>query len=278
MGLKSLFFKISDLFVRIKVSTATINEIMLEIHRKKRNIDPRSLNNYEYQAFSQNGEDGIISEIFRRIGTTNKYFVEFGVGDGLENNSTLLLLKEWRGLWIEANPADFEKIQDKFNFLVQKHILSIENSFITPENIENIFEKFHVPYEFDLLAIDIDGNDYWVWKSIIHYSPRVLIIEYNSIIPPDIEWIMKYQKGHIWNKSSYFGASLKSLEKLGMSKGYLLIGCDFKGVNAFFLRKDLVNDQFLAPFTADNHYECPKYYLNTNKPGHFRDFGEFVKD
>ena len=125
-----------------------------------------------------------------------------------------------------------------------------------------------------MLSIDIDGNDYWVWKAIDSYSPRVVVIEHNSVFRSDVEWIMSYNPNNIWNGSSYFGASLKSLEKLGNQKGYRLVGCDFTGVNAFFVRNDLVGDKFFEPFTAENHYEPPRYFLQ-NVNGHRKDFGVF---
>lgn len=114
-----------------------------------------------------------------------------------------------------------------------------------------------------------------VWKAIHNYHPRVVIIEYNALFPPDVEYVIKYNPDFIWNWSSYFGASLKALEILGSEKKYKLIGCNFSGVNAFFVRENL-EDKFLEPFTAENHYEPFKFYLKT-KIGHQRDFGEFTR-
>lgn len=236
----------------------------------------KRLNKYEYKVYSQNGEDGIIDNIFKRIGTTNKFFVEFGVGDGNECNTSYLLLKGWSGLWMEADETHTKSISTMFRSLIQKKILVIKQEFITAENIENLFNGNNVPHEFDLLSIDIDGNDYWVWKTIENFSPRVVVIEYNAIFPPDTEWIMKYNPRHIWNYTSYHGASLKSLVNLGVEKGYSLIGCNFTGVNAFFVRDDLINDRFFQPFTAKNHYEPHRYQLK-RRCGHPREFGEFVQ-
>jgi len=103
------------------------------------------------------------------------------------------------------------------------------------------------------------------------------VIEYNATFRPDTEWIMKYDPNAVWNKTSYFGASLKSLELLGNRKEYSLVGCNFIGLNAFFVRNDLTADKFAAPFTADNHYEPLRYHL-WRKAGHPRGFGDFTTD
>ncbi len=238
--------------------------------------DEKKLNKYEYQVYSQNGEDGIIQEIFKRIGATNKFFVEFGVGNGLECNTLLLLLKNWKGCWIDGSDRDIDFIKQKFNFLINKG-LSVTKSFITAENIEALFSSLKVPEELDLLSIDIDGNDYWVWKAISHYRPRVVVIEYNGMFPPPIEFIVDYDANRTWAGKSHFGASIKSLEILGKKKGYKLVGCNFTGLNSFFVREDLVKDNFLQPFTAESHYEPSRYFLWT-RVGHERDFDKFVTD
>ncbi len=145
---------------------------------------------------------------------------------------------------------------------------------ITAENIEPLFNEMGVPEEFDLLSIDIDGNDYWVWKNILKFRPRVVTLEYNALYRPAVKWVMKNNPTLAGKNDSYFGASLKSLELLGLEKGYRLVGCTFTGLNAFFVREDLVQDRFLAPYTAENHYEPARYSL-VNKPGHPKGFGPF---
>ncbi len=224
--------------------------------------DPKRLNRHEYQALSQFGEDGIISEIFRRIGTTNKYFAEFGAGDGIENNSAALLLKGWNGFWIEGSPASSRLIRKHFSRFISEGRLAFKESFVTRENIEALFAEAKVPKEFDLFSIDIDGNDYWVWKEIKNYSPRVVIAEFNGTFGPEIEWVMKHNPDHAFDNTQYFGSSLKAYEKRFAEKGYRLVGCGLAGINAFFVRQDLATeDKFLAPFTSENHYEPPRYYL-----------------
>jgi hypothetical protein len=236
----------------------------------------KKLNVHERQIFSQNGEDGILCEIFKRIGTQTKFFVEFGAANGLENNTTALLLENWQGLWMEGGQQLVKTAHEKFRCFVESGKLKIQNEFIHAENIESLFKKNGVPADLDLLSIDIDGNDYWVWKAITNYSPRVVCIEYNAAFGPSLPWIMEYNAQHIWRGSRYQGASLKSLETLALEKGYHLVGCDFLGVNAFFVRKDLAGKHFLEPFDSETHFESPKYFLQRTL-GHPRDFGNYRK-
>jgi hypothetical protein len=251
------------------------NYLLENLHKNPKYDNPKKLNRYEFKVFSQAGEDGIISEIFNRIGTTNKFFVEFGVGNGLENNSAYLLVKGWQGYWIEGSDRFCQSIRQSFEDLIANQQLTLKNTFITGENIEDLFRKGNVPTELDLLSIDIDGNDYWVWQAITNYRPRVVIVEYNAIYPPESSWVMQYNPSHQWKYNSHMGSSLKALEKLGHQKGYKLVGCSFSGVNAFFVREDLLGDNFCSPFSAENHYEPARYFLCSQKAGHPRAFGKF---
>lgn len=241
---------------------------------QRRYADLKRLNRYENEILSQCGEDGIIEEIFRRIGTTNRHFVEFGAGNGLQNSTAALLLNNWTGSWIEGDASLASIIKSKFAALIVRHRLTLTEAFVTAENIEQLFVSLDVPESFDLLSIDIDGNDYWVWKSIVHYHPRVVIGEYNGRYGATLPWVMKYNPSHRWNGSCYYGASLKSLELLGALKGYSLVGCNLSGVNAFFVQNSLLNDLFAAPFTAENHFEPQRFFLVAS-PLQANDFGTF---
>jgi hypothetical protein len=222
-----------------------------------RRQDSKRLNQHEYRVSSQNGEDGIIAEIFRRIGTTNRTFVEFGASDGSENNTALLVRQGWSGLWMDADTQAIARAKETFHPEIASGKLVVLEAFIYAENIEDLFHQGKVPAEFDLLSIDIDRNDYYVWEKITHYRPRVVVIEYNAVAPPTMCWKVPYDpKAFGWNGfGNGNGASLKALEELGATKGYRLVGCDLCGVNAFFVREDLLGDQFAAPYTAENHYE-----------------------
>ncbi len=189
---------------------------------------------YERRIGSQNGEDGVLEAIFAKIGTTNKYFVEFGSGNLHECNTGFLARWHgWRGLWMDAVYLDRRG--------------RVRQERITAENIEALFRKYEVPPAFDLLSIDIDGNDYWVWKAITAYRPRVVVIEYNSTIAPTESKTVSYQADYMWDGSTnYFGASLLALKRLGEQKGYTLIGCESSGTNAFFVQQALVQGRFVT--------------------------------
>jgi len=275
--LNNLFKKLREALHLQKIDTGitTQNQLLIEGYLNKHLYDnPKYLTNeylnkYEFQAFSQFGEDGIIREIFDRIGVTNRYFVEFGVEDGTETNTTYLLYQNWNGLWIDGSEKNKLKIEGSFAKSIQERKLKIVHQFITAENIETIFKENNVPVEFDLLSIDIDRNDHHVWNAICNFNPRLVIIEYNAIFRPPTEFIVNYNSSLIWDKTSNFGASLESYCKLAEEKGYKLVATCFAGVNAFFLKKELAEKYFQGPFTADHFFEPPKYFLYT-KNGHPR--------
>ena len=208
---------------------------------------PQGPQAHEHKGFSRHGEDGIVAEIFRRIGTTNRYFVEFGASDGTESNTLLWLCAGWSGLWMEGDPDAVARAQQRFRSYIAAGKLTIRQALIDAENVEGLFRKAGVPEEFDLLSLDIDYNDYYVWEAIQSFRPRVVEIEYNAIWPPDVEWVVPYDPKAMWDHTARFGASLKSFEKLGRQKGYSLVGCAFRGGNAFFVRDDLLGDHFSAP-------------------------------
>ena len=222
--------------------------------------DPKRLNRYELRHFSQNGEDGIIAEIFHRIGTSTRIFAELGVGDGMENNSAYLLLQGWTGFWFEGGPsvADIRKNAARF---IAANRLVVAEAFLTAENVAETLEKHGVPKELDLLSVDIDRNTSYAWAALSAWRPRAAIIEYNPSFAPTDSWEIEYQPSLTWDGTMYFGASLLRLEEIGRRMGYLLVGCDLAGVNAFFVREDLAGDLFCSPYAAQNHFEPARHYL-----------------
>jgi len=190
----------------------------------------------ELQVFSQNGEDGVLAEIFSRIGTTNRFFVEFGASDGVECNTRFLMeVLGWSGVYFEPVPKAFARLSERL--ASRKDVLTIQ-AFVTPENAGGLFAQAGVPPEPDLLSIDIDGQDYWVWEALEAYQARVVVIEYNATL---VESRLVERKGtvHEGIPSSYFGASLEALRALGDRKGYTLVHAELAGVNLFFVRNEL---------------------------------------
>jgi hypothetical protein len=230
-----------------------------EAEYKKRLESNIFLERYGFKVYSQNDEDGIIYEIFRRIGSKHKTFIEFGVENGLECNTHFLLHMGWKGLWLEGSEKNYAAIQKNFHSVIQPGQLKVARSFITRENINETFVENGFSGEIDLLSIDIDGNDYHVFDAISAVNPRVVIIEYNAKFPPFYSWVMPYDARHIWNGSDKHGASLKAFEELGNRKKYQLVGTNYNGINAFFVRKDLAGDLFASPPTAENLYNPVRF-------------------
>lgn len=237
------------------------NAYIQTLLQKDRYADPRLLCHFEHQVFSQSGEDGILAEIFRRIGTTNKQFVEFGVGDGLENNTVYLLWRGWSGWWFDGNKSLIASIGQNLKSAIDRSKLIVDQKMITAENAASILKQHDIPSEIDLFSLDIDRNTYAVWEALSAFRPRVVVIEYNAVIPADVDWQVEYRAQLTWNNTHYFGASAKALELLGKKKGYALVACNLLGNNAFFVRHDLIADKFVGPYTAERHYEPPRWFL-----------------
>ncbi len=218
-----------------------------ELNRHERRLaaqvagDPAHLLRFERSVRSQNGEDGIVLEILRRIAPTDYSFLEIGASDGKENCTAALLESGWRGAWIEGDPAKALLAQERTDGLPVK----VAQAFVDRDNIVAVTDQLAVADRVDLLVIDIDGNDYWVWKQLAaRVAARVVVIEYNAVAGPSVRWIMPYDPRHIWQETARHGASLAALADLGRQLGYSLIGCDSRGVNAFF-----VAQADSAPFT-----------------------------
>ncbi|HVS70146.1 MAG TPA: hypothetical protein VHQ47_02710 [Phycisphaerae bacterium] len=233
---------------------------------------PLRLTRHEHQVYSQHGEDGIIAEVLRRVGTSRKVFLEIGVGDGLENNSAFLLAQGWTGCWLEGSNACCDKIRRGFKRQMASGSLTLKQSFITRENINSLVEGWEA---VDVLSIDIDLNTYYIWEAIRHIGARLIVVEYNGTVPPSVDWKARYDANGWWDGSNYMGASLKAYELLGIKLGYSLVGCDISGTNAFFVRNDLVEGRFHGPFTAEEHFEPARYWLD-RRNGHPIGYGDFL--
>jgi GR25 family glycosyltransferase involved in LPS biosynthesis len=196
-------------------------------------IKANPMKQFEKKVYSQNGEDGIIEHIFNAIGTTSKIAVEIGVSageDGSENNTMHLATQGWNTYWFDC--LDNNSVPD--NCIFTKQIL-------TADNVVKTFESLDIPKDIDLLSIDIDGNDYYIREELSEYRPRVCIMEYNGCFDGKEEYIMPRNDNYFWpgGEDRTFGASLKSYTKQAERLGYDLVYCDSKGVNAFFVRKDI---------------------------------------
>ncbi len=212
---------------------------------------PRYLNQFEAKAYSQHGEDGLLLEIFKEIGTTNKTFVEIGVENGRECNTASLAINfGWRGIQIEGNRAHVESAREFYRTMIPDRLDAVMsvNLWVTRDNVDPTLAQHGISGPIDLLSIDIDGNDYWVWHDIESIDPRVVVIEYNASFGPERSVTVPYRadfaKREYHEDGTYHGVSLEALTRLAKRKGYSLIGCESYGNNAFFVKDSELGDKF----------------------------------
>ena len=223
------------------------------IKRKEFKKDKKNLIPYGFKVFSQSDEDGILNEIFKRIGTTNKKFLEFGV-NSKNNNTTFLLLNGWAGVWLEASNLKVIRTKKKYEVLLKKNKLRIYKKKITAENINKVIKSINFKGVIDLLSIDIDGNEVYLLNKLSQIKPRVIIVEYNAKFPPPIRKCIKYDPKFIWKYDDYLGASLQLLVD-NLKKKYALVGCNISGINAFFIKKELLKNKFPKNTSAKFHFQ-----------------------
>lgn len=215
------------------------------LNRLNKNNKSTIILDNEFKVYSQWGEDGIISYLIDNIKIKNNFFVEFGVENYTESNTRFLCRRlNWSGLVIDSSKKNIDYI--KKDRIYWHHDLTAINEFVTKDNINKIFQE-NIPFkEIGLLSIDIDGNDYWIWKAIESIQPSIVIVEYNSIFGSEKNYVVPYEENFNRNKAHYsnlyYGASLPALVKLGNAKDYALVTCNRAGNNAFFVKKDLLND------------------------------------
>ena len=238
-------------------------------NRLNQNLDGESLNEYEFRVFSQGGEDGIIQYLLRNIKISRKIFVEFGVENYTECNTRFLLINNnWSGLVIDGNPHNVDYI--KKDSIYWKYNLKADCAFVNRDNINNILAKNGVQDEIGILSIDVDGNDYWIWQAINSVKPAIVICEYNSRFGANksitIPYNPNFVRTQVCNINIYYGASLKALCLLAHKKGYIFIGCNKFGNNAFFIRSDLKPD-CIQELTPEEGYVAGQFRESRDSEG-----------
>jgi hypothetical protein len=197
----------------------------------------------------------VLAELLSRASATSRWFVEFGVEGGVEGNCVFLAdVLGWSGLFMESDA-------DAGNELCRKYAANprvrTRRANVTVENVQKLFAEGQVPGEPDVLSIDVDGNDYWIWQALRDYAPRLVVIEYNAQWPLDARWVQPYDPDRSWQGTDNYGASLGALRLLGEEKGYRLVHTELTGNNAFFVRGDipaLLPEPDVVPLRAPNHY------------------------
>lgn len=217
---------------------------------------------YAVNGLSRFGEGALVKHLTNTIELTSKFtskspfLVEIGIHPDEGNTLELIQESDWDGLWIDVRPREVPN-DDIKRFPIHGH-------WIRTSNINPIFSEYNVPWDFDVFSIDIDGNDYWIWDTLL-YQPRIVVIEYNPHLLIDESKVVPYKDAWNWRGDRYYGASLKALHKLGIKKGYTLIGAYCH--NAFFIRNDCIDNP--EDFKYEEIYEYfPCHPFETNASIH----------
>lgn len=207
----------------------------------------RDLSAVEFRVFSQWGEDGIIEWLAAHVPVPNTRFVEFGVETFKEANCRFLLQnRNWKGLVMDGSEQNLASL--KALPLYWMYDLTAKPAFVTAENINQLIEEAGFGGPLGILSVDIDGNDYWVWKAIDAVDPAIVICEYNPILgdtrPVTVPYKPDFTRFDAHYSGLYFGSSIAALRHLAKSKGYRFLGTNSNGINAFFV-KDALADSVL---------------------------------
>ena len=213
---------------------------------------------YEIRLASQHGEDGLLLHILSAAGVTDRRVVEFGIEDGRECLArTLIEYFGWSGLLMDCAAANVSDAREfyRHELGMDEDRVRVVRCLVTAENINDVLTDNRFTGRIGLLSIDIDGNDYWVWKAIDAIQPRVVVIEYNASFGPAASLVTVYDQAFDRKAKHpsgwYHGASLAALAGLADRRGYALVGCDSSGVNAFFVHRHLLRGSLPEVSVAD---------------------------
>jgi len=243
-------------------------KILTGNHLARIAANAESMQKAEFKVFSQWGDDGIIQFLTNKIDISNQYFVEFGVENYAEATTRFLLINNnWDGLVMDGSAANVDFIKN--DAIYMKFGLTAKHAFITSENINILLDEENVPNRIGIFHIDIDGNDYWIWKNLKRVVADIVIVEYNSVFGSTRSITVPYQdnfnrtKAHYSNL--YYGASLSALCDLAKEKGYTFVGCNSAGNNAYFVLNDKLG--MLKSLTAEEGFVRSKFKESRNKEG-----------
>jgi len=232
-----------------------------------REVDLTKPSTWEFSGFSQNGEDGIIDVLRGQLLKYNRYFIEIGSANGIENNTSWLTVAEkYSGIMIEGNPR---KVEHARRMLLRYSIgLECRNMFITKANIEEL-SSISFYQDPDIFSLDIDGNDFYIAKAVLDggFRPKIFVVEYNSVYGPDQSLTVEYKDNFIFTAAHpthlYYGVSIAGWRKFFESRNYRFVTVDQNGVNAFFVDCDSFDADFLNNIKglefAENRYQLKKF-------------------
>ena len=263
--LKKQFKKLANLIGdEISVRTKEIEENRLIalgtiLSNQQWSLSSSNINDYEFKIFSQYGDDGIIQYLIKHLKIINQTFIEFGVEDFSESNSRFLMMNNnWSGFIMDGSAKHMNNLKKQHWYW--KYNLKHKVAFIDQDNINTLLSDIGFN-EVGLFHIDLDGNDYFILKALdfSKLNPAILILEYNSVFGNERAISVPYDKNFIRTNAHYsnlfFGASLPALHHVATEKGYALIGCALNGHNAYYVRRDLLNEKIQEKSLADSYVE-----------------------
>jgi hypothetical protein len=234
-----------------------------------REVDLTRPGTWEFSGFSQNGEDGILDVLCKQLDVSNRYFIEIGSSDGMENNTAWLLVAEkFSGIMIEGDSS----LAKRASRMVVGHSVGGEchNMFVTRENMKELksLSFYHDP---DVFSLDIDGNDYYIAQAILDggFRPKIFVVEYNSVYGPDRSVTVEYRDDFVFTSAHptqlYYGVSISGWRKFFEQHGYRFVTVDRNGVNAFFVDSSFFSQDFLDGIRslefAENRYQYRKHRI-----------------
>ena len=243
-----------------------LDMLVLRHWSKKISNAKNILNKSGKKFYSQNDEDGILLEILKRIKKNNGSFIEIGVA-GTENNTIILLMLGWKGIWIDSQKIDIN-LNENSRLKFIKEFIDKDNCIKT---LERGLQKLNLKNkDINVISIDIDGNDFFIAETLLNngYKPDCLIVEYNAKFPPPILYNMPYDKNYVWKGHDDQGNSIQHWVNFFEKFGYKLVCCNITGANAFFINNKH-NDKFNdIPTDINNIYYAPDYnwFAQTGHP------------
>lgn len=223
----------------------------------------------EFRVYSQFGDDGIIQWLLGRIPDLPPRFIEFGVEDYTEATTRFLLVHDrWSGLVMDGALTNIRRLKNKKCFW--RHDLTAIAVFLDRDNVDRLISEWARGRDIGILHIDVDGNDYWLWEAIHSIDPWIVIIEYNAIFgaeraittpySPDFRRLRAHYSGQ------YYGASLAALTHLANRRGYVLIGTNGAGNNAYFVKRQLIGGP-LRELAVTDAYSPPQFRNSLDRKG-----------
>ena len=209
---------------------------------------PRRILAQRFRVSSQNEEDGLTLALINLAGTTNRRFLDLGAGANGGNTGFMAETCGWTGLMADGRAKCAVQLAARF----ARQGVDAKQVWLTRDNVNQVVRDHRLDGEIDLLSLDLDGNDYWVWRALDACSPRIVILTFNAAFGAERAVTVPYDPAFDRAANAkvaqwFYGASLAAFEQLGREKSYRLVMVEPKGVHAYLVRNDVAPDIPAAP-------------------------------